>query len=196
MFSGIIEKVGKVENIEGNILRIKSDEIARSVEISESVSVSGACLTVIDVEKRNGFFTVNVIPETYSRTNFRSLSKGSKVNLETALRVGGKFGGHMVQGHVDCIAEILSIEQNDDSWIVTFDKPEKVSRYLVEKGFITIDGVSLTIAATDKNSFSVAVIPYTWDNTIISGYKVGYIINLEADMTAKYVENLLKYQPR
>ncbi len=196
MFSGIIEKVGKVENIEGNILRIKSDEIARSVEISESVSVSGACLTVIDVEKRNGFFTVNVIPETYSRTNFRSLSKGSEVNLETALRVGGKFGGHMVQGHVDCIAEILSIEQNDDSWIVTFDKPEKISRYLVEKGFITIDGVSFTVADTDKNSFSVAVIPYTWDNTIISGYKVGYIINLEADMTAKYVENLLKYQPR
>ena len=92
MFSGIIEKVGKVENIEGNILRIKSDEIARSVEISESVSVSGACLTVIDVEKRNGFFTVNVIPETYSRTNFRSLSKGSEVNLETALTVTSSTG--------------------------------------------------------------------------------------------------------
>ena len=88
------------------------------------------------------------------------------------------------------------MEQNDDSLIVTFEKPEKISRYLVEKGFITIDGVSLTIANTDKSSFSIAVIPYTWDNTIISGYKVGYIINLEADMTAKYVENLLKYQPR
>ena len=194
MFTGIVQKTGKIKKIEGDTFTITSDLNLENLDIGGSIALNGACLTIISLEKKS--FSIQVTPETLKRTNLKYLKSEDIVNLETPLKMNSGLDGHMVQGHVDCIAKILSMEQNDDSWIVTFEKPEKISRYLVEKGFITIDGVSLTIANTDKSSFSIAVIPYTWDNTIISGYKVGYIINLEADMTAKYVENLLKYQPR
>ena len=192
MFSGIIQKIGTIKNKSENTLVIESEFISKISEISESICVSGACLTI--VEKSHKSFSVNIVEETISRTNLGLLDEGSNVNLEPSLKLGGKIGGHMVQGHVDCNAKIKSIIKNKSSWDVKFEKPKKISKYLIEKGFICIDGASLTITHVDESSFNVAVIPYTWENTIFSGYEVGTVVNLEVDMTAKYIENFMVYK--
>ena len=189
MFSGIIQSVGKIARFKGSLLEVEAPEIAKNNEISESISVNGACLTVID--KNSTKFSVNVVEETLKRTNLGKLSVGSDVNLESALRVGDKIGGHNVQGHVDCTTTVKNINKIDSSWIVDFNKPEEFSHYFIEKGFITIDGASLTITNDIEEYFSIAVIPFTWDHTIFSGYEVGSVVNLEVDMTAKYIEKIL-----
>ena len=189
MFSGIIQSVGKITSFKGNLLVVEAPEIAKNNEISESISVNGACLTVIDKDSTK--FSVNVVEETLKRTNLGKLSVGSYVNLESALRVGDKIGGHNVQGHVDFTTTVKNINKIDNSWIVDFHKPEEFSHYFIEKGFITIDGASLTITNDIEEYFSIAVIPFTWDHTIFSGYEVGSVVNLEVDMTAKYIEKIL-----
>ncbi|MFL2673893.1 MAG: riboflavin synthase [Dehalococcoidia bacterium] len=189
MFSGIVQEVGKVIKMEGENLTIESDFIPKNSEVSESICVSGACLTITNIE--NNKFSVNVVNETLSRTNIGNLTKNSKVNLESSLRLGDKIGGHMVQGHVDCTAKIISITKDSGSWIVEFEKPASIASYFVEKGFIAIDGVSLTVTNNESSSFRVSIIPYTWENTIFSGYQSGSIVNLEPDMTAKYIENFM-----
>lgn len=189
MFSGIIQSVGKITSFKGNLLVVEAPEIAKNNEISESISVNGACLTVIDKDSTK--FSVNVVEETLKRTNLGKLSVGSDVNLESALKVGDKIGGHNVQGHVDCTTTVKNINKIDSSWIVDFHKPEEFSHYFIEKGFITIDGASLTITNDIEEYFSIAVIPFTWDHTIFSGYEVGSVVNLEVDMTAKYIEKIL-----
>lgn len=189
MFSGIIQSVGKIARFKGSLLEVEAPEIAKNNEISESISVNGACLTVIDKDSTK--FSVNVVEETLKRTNLGKLSVGSDVNLESALRVGDKIGGHNVQGHVDCTTTVKNINKIDSSWIVDFNKPEEFSHYFIEKGFITIDGASLTITNDIEEYFSIAVIPFTWDHTIFSGYEVGSVVNLEVDMTAKYIEKIL-----
>ena len=192
MFSGIIEKIGTVKNKSKHTLIIDSEYVSKISEISESICVSGVCLTIVD--KSLNSFSVNVVEETLSRTNLGLLNEGSNVNLESSLKLGGKIGGHMVQGHVDCVSKIKSIAKKSSSWEVKFEKPKGISRYIIEKGFICIDGASLTITHTDESSFNVAVIPYTWENTIFSGYEVGTVVNLEVDMTAKYIENFMVYK--
>ena len=189
MFSGIVQEVGKVIKMEGENLTIESDLICKNSEVSESICVSGACLTITSIE--NNKFSVNVVNETLSRTNIGNLTKNSKVNLESSLRLGDKIGGHMVQGHVDCTAKVISITKDSGSWIVEFEKPTSIASYFVEKGFIAIDGVSLTVTNNESSSFRVSIIPYTWENTIFSGYQSGSIVNLEPDMTAKYIENFM-----
>ena len=189
MFSGIVQEVGKVIKMEGENLTIESDFICKNSEVSESICVSGACLTITNIE--NNKFSVNVVNETLSRTNIGNLTKNSKVNLESSLRLGDKIGGHMVQGHVDCTAKVISITKDSGSWIVEFEKPTSIASYFVEKGFIAIDGVSLTVTNNESSSFRVSIIPYTWENTIFSGYQSGSIVNLETDMTAKYIENFM-----
>ena len=189
MFSGIVQEVGKVIKMEGENLTIESDLICKNSEVSESICVSGACLTITNIE--NNKFSVNVVKETLSRTNIGNLTKNSKVNLESSLRLGDKIGGHMVQGHVDCTAKVISITKDSGSWIVDFEKPTSIASYFVEKGFIAIDGVSLTVTNNESSSFRVSIIPYTWENTIFSGYQSGSIVNLEPDMTAKYIENFM-----
>ena len=189
MFSGIVQEVGKVIKMEGENLTIESDFICKNSEVSESICVSGACLTITNIE--NNKFSVNVVNETLSRTNIGNLTKNSKVNLESSLRLGDKIGGHMVQGHVDCTAKVISITKDSGSWIVEFEKPTSIASYFVEKGFIAIDGVSLTVTNNESSSFRVSIIPYTWENTIFSGYQSGSIVNLEPDMTAKYIENFM-----
>ena len=189
MFSGIVQEVGKVIKMEGENLTIESDLICKNSEVSESICVSGACLTITNIE--NNKFSVNVVKETLSRTNIGNLTKNSKVNLESSLRLGDKIGGHMVQGHVDCTAKVISITKDSGSWIVDFEKPTSIASYFVEKGFIAIDGVSLTVTNNESSSFRVSIIPYTWKNTIFSGYQPGSIVNLESDMTAKYIENFM-----
>ena len=189
MFSGIVQEVGKVIKMEGENLTIESDFICKNSEVSESICVSGACLTITNIE--NNKFSVNVVNETLSRTNIGNLTKNSKVNLESSLRLGDKIGGHMVQGHVDCTAKVISITKDSGSWIVEFEKPTSIASYFVEKGFIAIDGVSLTVTNNESSSFRVSIIPYTWENTIFSGYQSGSIVNLEPDMTANYIENFM-----
>ena len=190
MFGGIVQSIGRVIEFNNNLLKIESSEIANNNEISESISVNGACLTIID--KSNKDFSVNVVEETLDRTNLGNLSLNSSVNLEAALRVGDKIGGHNVQGHVDCTTTVHNIKEIDSSWIVDFVKPTNFSQYFIEKGFITIDGVSLTVTNDIENYFSIAVIPFTWNHTIFSGYDVGSVVNLEVDMTAKYIEKIIK----
>ena len=189
MFSGIVQEVGKVIKMEGENLTIESDFICKNSEVSESICVSGACLSITNIE--NNKLSVNVVKETLSRTNIGNLTKNSKVNLESSLRLGDKIGGHMVQGHVDCTAKVISITKDSGSWIVEFEKPTSIASYFVEKGFIAIDGVSLTVTNNESSSFRVSIIPYTWENTIFSGYQSGSIVNLEPDMTAKYIENFM-----
>ena len=192
MFSGIVQEVGKVIKMEGENLTIESDFICKNSEVSESICVSGACLTITNIE--NNKFSVNVVNETLSRTNIGNLTKNSKVNLESSLRLGDKIGGHMVQGHVDCTTKVISITKDSGSWIVEFEKPTSIASYFVEKGFIAIDGVSLTVTNNESSSFRVSIIPYTWENTIFSGYQSGSIVNLEPDMTAKYIENFMNFK--
>ena len=190
MFSGIVQSKGKVTEFDGNLLKIESSEIAKENNISESISVNGACLTIVDKDLNN--FSVNVVEETLKRTSLGKLSVNSNVNLEAALKVGDKIGGHNVQGHVDCTTTVKNIDQIDNSWIVDFYKPLDFAHYFIEKGFIAIDGVSLTITNDIEEFFSIAVIPFTWNHTIFSGYDVGSVVNLEVDMTAKYIEKIIK----
>ena len=190
MFSGIVQSKGKVTEFDGNLLKIESSQIAKENNISESISVNGACLTIVDKDLNN--FSVNVVEETLKRTSLGKLSVNSNVNLEAALKVGDKIGGHNVQGHVDCTTTVKNINQIDNSWIVDFYKPPDFAQYFIEKGFIAIDGVSLTITNDIEEFFSIAVIPFTWNHTIFSGYDVGSVVNLEVDMTAKYIEKIIK----
>ena len=190
MFSGIVQSKGKVTEFDGNLLKIESSEIAKENNISESISVNGACLTIVDKDLNS--FSVNVVEETLKRTSLGKLSVNSNVNLEAALKVGDKIGGHNVQGHVDCTTTVKNIDQIDNSWIVDFYKPLDFAHYFIEKGFIAIDGVSLTITNDIEEFFSIAVIPFTWNHTIFSGYDVGSVVNLEVDMTAKYIEKIIK----
>jgi len=189
MFSGIVQEVGKVVKMEGESLTVESDFICKNSQVSESICVSGACLTITNIKDNK--FSVNVVKETLSRTNLGNLNANSKVNLESSLRLGDKIGGHMVQGHVDCTTKIMSINKDSGSWIVELEKPANISSYFVEKGFIAIDGVSLTVTNNESDNFTVSIIPYTWEHTIFSGYQSGSIVNLEADMTAKYIENFM-----
>ena len=190
MFSGIVQSKGKVTEFDGNLLKIESSEIAKENNISESISVNGACLTIVDKDINS--FSVNVVEETLKRTSLGKLSVNSNVNLEAALKVVDKIGGHNVQGHVDCTTTVKNIDQIDNSWIVDFYKPLDFAQYFIEKGFIAIDGVSLTITNDIEEFFSIAVIPFTWNHTIFSGYDVGSVVNLEVDMTAKYIEKIIK----
>ena len=190
MFSGIIQSIGKISSFNGNLLVVEASEIANKNDISESISVNGACLTIVDKDINS--FSVNVVEETLKRTSLGELSVNSKVNLEPALRVGDKIGGHNVQGHVDCTTTVKNIKQIDNSWVVDFYKPSDFKQYFIEKGFIAIDGVSLTITNDIEEYFSIAVIPFTWNHTIFSGYDVGSVVNLEVDMTAKYIEKIIK----
>ena len=189
MFSGIVQEVGKVVKMEGESLTVESDFICKNSQVSESICVSGACLTITNIKDNK--FSVNVVKETLSRTNLGNLNANSKVNLESSLRLGDKIGGHMVQGHVDCTTKIMSINKDSGSWIVELEKPANISSYFVEKGFIAIDGVSLTVTNNESDNFTVSIIPYTWEHTIFSGYQSGSIVNLEVDMTAKYIENFM-----
>jgi riboflavin synthase len=188
MFSGIVEEVGEVVGFDGERLEIKAAGVIEGLNVSESICVSGACLTVI--EAHEGGFVVEVVPETLQRTNLGTLRPGDTINLERSLRFGGPVGGHIVQGHVDGRAEIESIEDDGNSIRIWIRPPESIMRYMVEKGFIALDGISLTVVAVTDSSFSVAIIPYTRDHTTLGEREPGETLNIEVDITAKYIERL------
>ncbi|MAU14618.1 MAG: riboflavin synthase [Muricauda sp.] len=193
MFTGIIETLGKVEKLEkdgGNLhLTIVSD-IAPELKIDQSVSHNGVCLTVVSLEGNS--YTVTAIEETLDKTNLGELELGDMVNLERAMVLGARLDGHIVQGHVDQTAVCKSIEAKDGSWVYTFEYDPKLNNVTIEKGSITVDGVSLTVVDSQKDSFSVAIIPYTHEHTRFHTYKVGTTVNLEFDVIGKYVSRLLE----
>ena len=189
MFTGIVEEVGKVEAVVTGGLTIGASRVAKGLELGGSIAVNGACLTVTSLDETS--FSVDVVPETLRRTNLGSLKTGSEVNLERPVAVGGRLEGHMVQGHVDGTGSIESIDTDGDALLVRTQAPPRIMRYVVEKGFVAVDGASLTVVNCDGDAFTVTIIPYTRHNTVFGSRKVGDLVNLEVDIVAKYVERLV-----
>ena len=188
MFTGIVEEVGRVRAVESSGLTIEASKVMDDLKVSDSININGACLTV--TWEDGASFSVDVVPETFRRTDLGSLNVGDPVNLERPLAANGRFGGHIVQGHVDSTGTVESITRDGEDLLVRVEAPSSVMRYVVEKGFIAVDGISLTVVNCDSRSFVVAIIPYTRDNTVLATTRVGDSVNLEADIIAKYVESL------
>lgn len=193
MFTGIIEEVGEISAIkkdDENIHFTIKSKLSKTLKIDQSVAHNGVCLTV--VKKDQVSHTVTAIKQTLDITTLSNLKKGSKVNLERAMQAGARLDGHMVQGHVDQTASITKIEEANGSWNFQFEFDDKPTFSLVPKGSVCIDGTSLTVVKTKKGKFSVSIIPYTFEHTIFSTYKIGTSVNIEFDIIGKYVERLLK----
>ena len=188
MFTGIVEEIGAVKAMDAGRLTIGASVVVSDVSVGDSIAVNGACLTVTEHDAAS--FAVDVVPETLRRTNLGALTAGSRVNLERSMPASGRFGGHMVQGHVDGTGVVRSISADGDALMMAFEASPWVMRYAVEKGFIAVDGTSLTIVHCDNFSFSVTLIPHTQANTVLGDKRVGDSVNLEADIVAKYVERL------
>ena len=197
MFTGIVEELGHVVAIESGTdsarLSIEGPVVVSDAGHGASIAVNGVCLTV--VEHADGCFTVDVMAETLARSNLAALRRGDRVNLERALPASGRFGGHIVQGHVDGTAQILQRTPGDRWEIVRIGLPAGLARYVVEKGSITVDGVSLTVSALEVDSFSVSLIPTTLALTTLGHKGVGSVVNLEVDVLAKYLERLHTTNP-
>ena len=189
MFTGIVVEKGKVLEAGEGSLVIESWTALEGAAIGDSIAVNGACLTITTMAE--GRFAVDVTPETLRRTNLGDLREGSAVNLEPSLAYGGKVGGHLMQGHVDAVGVVAGITPEGNSRLLTFDAPREIMRYVVEKGFVAVDGISLTVAALTDAQFTVAVIPYTDQHTTLGDRGPGDRVNLEADILAKYTERLL-----
>ena len=188
MFTGIVEEVGTVRAADQGRLTIGGRKVMPTLEIGGSISVNGTCLTVTTLEPDG--FSVDVVPETLRRTNLGLLNPNSPVNLERPLRADGRMDGHIVQGHVDGTGTIGDISEDGEALMVRIDAPAQLARYVVEKGFIAVDGVSLTVVHCDEAGFSVTVIPHTRDHTIFGSRSAGDAVNIEIDILAKYVERL------
>lgn len=192
MFTGIVRERGRVASVDGDGIRIRLEAplTAGQVAIGDSVSLNGCCLTV--VEAANGTLVFDAVPETLSRSSLDGLEAGAELNVEPALRAGDPLGGHYVQGHVDGVGSVRSVEPEGEGRRIWFDAPPEVLRYCVEKGSVAVDGVSLTIAELDESGFAVALIPHTLAVTTLGTLVTGARVNLEADVLAKYVERLVE----
>ncbi|SEP86721.1 riboflavin synthase alpha chain [Hyunsoonleella jejuensis] len=192
MFTGIIESLGMVTNLtheEDNLhITIKSD-ITSELKIDQSVAHNGVCLTVVNINEDN--YTVTAIQETLNKTNLNTLKVGDEVNLERAMKLGDRLDGHIVQGHVDQTAICTNIENADGSWFFSFEYDATLNNITIEKGSITVNGTSLTVVNSGKNTFSVAIIPYTYEHTNFKHFKRGTKVNLEFDVLGKYIAKLM-----
>jgi riboflavin synthase len=188
MFTGIIEEVGTVRSAQPKGLSISATTVTEDTKEGDSISVNGACLTATEVSA--GSFSVEVMPETLRRTNLGLVRSGDRVNLERALALGGRVGGHLVQGHVDDTGRVVSTTPEGEALLVRFEAPPEIMRYIVRKGFIAVDGVSLTVVECDGNRFAVSLVGYTQRGTNLAGRRPGDVVNLEVDIIAKYVERL------
>ena len=188
MFTGIVEEIGVVKEASDDRLAVKARKVLEEIKVGDSIAVNGVCLTVVSLE--NHYFSVNVMPETLRRTNLGGLHYNDQVNLERALVVGGRLGGHFVSGHVDDTGEVMDVTSEETARIIRISTPAKLRPYIMNKGFITADGVSLTIVDLDDSSFFVSLVAYTMEHTTLGGKRPGDIVNLEADVIAKYVEDL------
>jgi riboflavin synthase len=193
VFTGIIRERGRVTAVERSEaairLRLAAPQTAAQVEIGDSVAVNGVCLTAVAVE--DGTLAFDAVPETLRRSSLGRLETGAEVNVEPALRVGEALGGHYVQGHVDGVGTVRSVTAEGDDVVVSVDAAPELLRYLVEKGSVTVEGVSLTVAGVDGEGFSVALIPHTLAETTLDALAAGDPVNLEVDVLAKYVERLV-----
>ena len=189
MFTGIVEEVGVVAKITDNGMTVLATKVTEDLKLGDSIAVNGTCLTAVSFDRTE--FSVDLSPETVRRTSLDRLSLGGPVNLERALLASDRMGGHIVQGHVDGTGRIMSTKRDGDSTIFRIRVPKRLNRYIVEKGFVAVDGISLTVVKIGASSFTLAVIPYTLKNTNLAALSVGDRVNLEADILAKYVESLL-----
>jgi riboflavin synthase len=196
MFTGMIEEVGKVVRIEqrGENRRVTIEAVNTPKELGngDSVAVSGVCLTALDIKPKS--FCADLAPETWLRTSFSRMHEGALVNLELAMRADGRFGGHIVQGHVDGVGKLIEFERIADSenWWLHIEIPVEIEKYTVHKGSISIEGISLTVAKLERNRCTIAVIPHTVEMTNLGSLKPGDSVNLEADLVAKYVEKMMR----
>ena len=191
MFTGIIEEIGVVQRViqgmHSETLEIRGNKILEDVHLGDSIAVNGVCLTVTRFQKN--IFQADVMHETMKRSSLGMLKSGSKVNLERAMSAQGRFGGHMVSGHIDGTGKIKSIEKDDNAVWYTLQASSSIMRYIVEKGSVTLDGISLTVARVEQNAFAVSIIPHTLQKTILAEKKTGDMVNIENDMVGKYVEH-------
>ncbi len=193
MFTGLIEEVGKVYTVrsrgEGATLAVQAEKVMDGLETGDSVAISGVCQTVVSREA--GSLTVEVVRETMQRTRFGNLKPGDPVNLERALRASDRLGGHFVQGHVDGLIEVVKLTPLAGSWRLRLQMEEEGGRYVVEKGSVALDGVSLTVAAAEKQEFEVEIVPHTWEHTTLHRLRPGDRVHVEWDLIAKYVQHML-----
>ena len=196
MFTGIVEEVGRVTSIEqrgeNRRITIAAERTPKELATGNSVSVSGVCLTAVDIKP--GSFCADLAPETWIRTSFSRMHEGALVNLELPMKADGRFGGHIVQGHVDGVGKLLSFDRISDSenWWLNIELPEEIEKYTVYKGSISIEGISLTVAKLERSLCTIAIIPHTVEMTNLHSLKPGDPVNLEADLIAKYVEKMMK----
>ncbi|WP_019638986.1 riboflavin synthase [Paenibacillus fonticola] len=196
MFTGLVEEVGAIKSVqskgEAMVISISASTVTAGMKLGDSVAVNGVCLTATQFDRAS--FTVDVMPQTYRNTNLSQLRSGSKVNLERAMAADGRFGGHIVQGHVDGIGTIMGIKQDQNAVVFDISPVEKsLFKYIIPKGSITIDGISLTVVRAEGHRFSVSIIPHTLAETVLAFKRQGDTVNLECDILGKYVEHLLAY---
>ena len=199
MFTGIIEEVGRVARIEqrgeNRRITIAAKNVGKELKAGDSVAVSGVCLTALDIKP--GSFCADLAPETWVRTSFSRIEEGALVNLELPMKADGRFGGHIVQGHVDGVGKLIALERIADSenWWLRLELPSEVEKYTVYKGSLSIEGISLTVAELEGGVCTIAVIPHTVEMTNLNSLKPGDPVNLEADLIAKYVEKMMTGEP-
>ncbi|MDP2720308.1 MAG: riboflavin synthase [Dehalococcoidia bacterium] len=189
MFTGIVEEVGIVRAISPNALTTEAVRVLGDTKTGDSIAVNGVCLTVINLDNRS--FTVNLMPETLKRTNLGKLRPGDPVNLERALTLEGRMGGHLVQGHIDTTGRLKTFVPVENAILAYYEAPQQVMKYIVTKGFIAVDGASLTVVDVESSKFSVSLVDITQKTTNLARRKPGDLVNLEVDIIAKYVEKLL-----
>jgi riboflavin synthase len=192
VFTGIVGEVGRVASVPSGSLVIAASQVLKGMQLGGSIAINGACLTVTGFDGKS--FSVDVMPETMRQTNLGRLRTGDRVNLERPLALGGELGGHLVQGHVDDTGRVASLTSEGEAVLVRFEVPPEVMRFVVLKGFIAVDGVSLTVASRDASSFQVSLVGYTRQHTTLGSRRVGDMVNLEVDIIAKYVEQLSQPQ--
>lgn len=196
MFTGIVEETGIIKTIDRGAksakLTISGDVVTKDSQAGDSIAVNGICLTATSI--KGNCFTADVMAETMRRTSLGVLTQGSKVNLERAMTLNGRFGGHIVSGHIDGTGTVSRLEREDNAVWVTINTTKAILKYIIEKGSITIDGVSLTVAYVDSNCFQVSIIPHTAAHTTLLTKKTGDIVNLENDVIGKYVEKLMSFE--
>ncbi len=190
MFTGIVEELGEVVEATPARMVIRANVTLEDTRVGDSIAVNGACLTVVHLHGNT--FAVDIAPETLRRTNLGDATPGASVNLERAMALGERMGGHMVQGHVEATGRLLLAEPEGQAVIMEFQAPPEIMRYVVAKGFIAVDGISLTVVQRRLSSFTVSVIPYTLANTVLASRGVGDRVNLESDIVARYVERFVQ----
>lgn len=198
MFTGLVEEIGIVQSIlrgtKSAKIVIKANTVLNDVKLGDSISTNGVCLTVTDFKSNT--FSVDVMAETMRRSSLKNLASGDKVNLERALRLGDRLGGHLVSGHIDGTGVISSFDREDNAYWITIQSREELLKYIIHKGSVAIDGVSLTVAYVDERVFKVSIIPHTKDVTTLLDKSIGDEVNLECDMVGKYIEKLMNFNQK